>query len=513
MFLVLVKNAKAYHVLTTADDPPDATAYWDEAEFIVDQTLEDDVDYPDPLEAHAPANATDNGVPNDDGVGLLYVVDNNASGVDCDGGVADDPYANVGMEPYNSIYNALATWSSQLDTTINLQYVCSAGDITADDIDGPGLIFNGTTPVLNGFNEIIIDDTDTGDIFDAFIPLIGGLDLSSVLGIGVPIDPNRDGMGSGNGNNPITEAFLILNETTGGPMDDLIREGVVLHEVGHTLGFAHTNAILNARSLTQYGANNNPSLLPPGFDDFDVVANIPTMHYAVPGGIDDLASLEIDDLGAAIRTYCGICGGAAPLGAGYGAISGYVHDETDDAIVGAAVIAYKTDMSGDEIGVFIGGNPNLDGSGPGGLINDNGDYRIDWVPAGEYYVTVIPLRRNDESSDLSPGANVDGIFPTLTANFDEVFYLIDDDTGAASEATSDTVMVVDAMEVVDVNFSINTTSGPVGGTGPVVHGPALDGACQAVSMPFRGLNALANLIPWLIPFALWGWNRRRKFSK
>src|SRR5262249_44787650 len=148
-----------------------------------------------------------------------------------------------GVEPYSSIFQALATWSSVASTSVNLQYVCRPGDLgisAFDNVKDAGTdlyVLSTHTFALNGFNEILFDDTTNGQMFINLANELGTIDTTSVLAIGIVLDANGvlipDASGGGGMNTgPIREGFILLNETPATPLNSINLQGTVTHEIG-----------------------------------------------------------------------------------------------------------------------------------------------------------------------------------------------------------------------------------------------------------------------------------------
>lgn len=492
----------AYHIWVT--ESKQGTTAWDASKFTFNNTG---------TVLRGGRAATDGVVrssPNNDAVGLLWVADAQVSvgGVvrNCTTTGTAGAYQSSGQEPYNSFFSALATWSAISSSTINMQYVCGETDMGSGSVDATvtgGVTYEVTnlkTPILNGTNEFFPDDTSNLTFISTVLG--GAVDPSSLLGVGIAVDPDGkmlpENTGAASTRNPITEAFILTNESPNALRPNYNRTAVYVHELGHTLGIGHTNAILNARGAlcTQLGTSctqnfklNNQTTTP-------TTAKVPTMYAFALSSSGEEGSLEIDDIAAATRNYP-----RSGASANFGAISGQVLNQNGVPPAGASIIAY--DAGGNEIGTLVGGNPQLSG-------NDIGRYRIDFVPPGDYTVTIVPLLGDSSlaSAKISAFVNIDATFPSTPFNFNQAFY-----NGSNTEGFATKVTVLPATETSNINFYYLPTT--FGGTTPatsnlgrVQNGLANqdNGGCQAN----QGAGSMTQLLMMLlVPFGFIMWRRKR----
>jgi len=498
----LFNVAYAYHIWVT-DSKTGVTA-WDASKFTFNNSG---------IVLRGGRAATDGVVrasPNNDAVGLLWVADGQVSvgGAirNCTNTGTAGAYQSSGQEPYNSFFSALATWSAISSSTINMQYVCAESDMGSGSVDSTvsgGVnyeVTNVKTPILNGTNEFFPDDTSNLTYISTVLG--GTVDPSSLLGVGIAVDPDGkmlpENTGAASTRNPITEAFILTNESSLATRPNYNRAAVYVHELGHTLGLGHTNAILNARGVlcTQQGASctqnfklNNQATTPS-------TSKVPTMYAFALSSSGEEASLEIDDIAAATRNYP-----KSGASANFGAISGQVLNQSGNPPNGASIIAY--DSNGNEIGTLVGGNPQLSG-------NDIGRYRIDFVPPGDYIVTIVPLLGDSSvaSAKISAFVNIDATFPQSPFNFNQAFY-----NSSFTENFATKVTVLPATETTDINFyylatSIGSSTPTSSNVGRVFTGLSNqdNGGCQTKGGP----AALTQfLMRRLAPLGFSMWRRKR----
>lgn len=348
----LLHVARAYDIF--ADGVSGGRLRWDTSAFTTDNAF---VVLP---EGGFAADGADHALPNQDTQGLLFRVDNSAStAVDCD---EKGIYESSGAEPFESVYRAMGRWSAQAaDARVNLQYVCSVNfDVRATDAiaDGPAMdVFDaaGEAFILNGFNEIIFDDTPDLAILDNIV----AMDPAVVVSIGFPLDAGGQLLGPG-GSGPITEATVFFNVGMNAPPSNL--EAAATHEIGHVLGLAHA-AGLSARAVGMNNAERDRR-------DMQRLAHVAVMN---PFMFDEKsADLKTDDIAGLTILYP-----AADMPKNFGAISGRVLDREGKPRRGATVIAFDEDDH--EIAVVIGSNPLLSPD----------QYIIDNVPPGLYRVALV----------------------------------------------------------------------------------------------------------------------------
>jgi len=295
--------------------------------------------------------------------------------------------------------------------------------------------------------------------------------------------------------NPISEAFILINQTLLRPPFSVLE--VLIHEIGHTLGLAHTGTILNARAAL-FGSPNDTlgnGLIPTS------ATNIPTMFFTVDAFLDG-APLKPDDIAAVTLNYP-----EDNAGASFGAISGTVLDKNGEPLLGAAIIAYGISggLEGVEIGIILGGNPDL-------ANNLTGAYQIDFLPPGSYFVTLVPLRGDLESAFLLPELSVDGffLFHSTNRNFAETFFDNTTDESQASivTVTGGTVRTNVNFLNIPTNFGIPGGGNDPPGFAPIVLTGSFDGTgCQSTG-PLTSANALAYLFIFFAPLFFVQWKKK-----
>jgi hypothetical protein len=165
-----------------------------------------------------------------------------------------------------------------------------------------------------------------------------------------------------NGQALIDDMFLIIN----GAKHDFDRPSTELHELGHTIGLAH--------STTAFAADKDGSLSPP------LISQAPTMHpFATPG--TDRRTLEADDAAAISDLY------PEPTFASTdGTITGRVtRCDSGLPVLGANVRAVNANDPAIQLSRVTG----FDG-GP------EGTFTIHGIPPGNYFVLVEPLAGDTE---------------------------------------------------------------------------------------------------------------------
>lgn len=165
-----------------------------------------------------------------------------------------------------------------------------------------------TTGASDGQNEVIFDEDGTA--LAAF-----GLDPASINGFG----PSREVTAADACT--ITDAFLLLN----GTRNNYHRPSTAVHELGHTIGFAHSSVgQFNSKNSTAFnGGFGSPSDALTPIE----INSVPTMH---PFGIDGdaRATIEDDDRAAISRRYPN-----AAFPTSFGTIVGTVRRCSDDTPV------------------------------------------------------------------------------------------------------------------------------------------------------------------------------------
>jgi hypothetical protein len=204
----------------------------------------------------------------------------------------------------------------------------------------------------DGSQEVVVDETGRALTALGFAP-------AAVNGFG----PRHEFVGGGQA--LIDDMFLIIN----GNKHDFDRPSTELHELGHTIGLAHTTA--------GFAAEKDGALSPP------LISQVPTMHpFATPG--TDRRSLEADDRAAISDLYPD-----ASFSSTDGTIKGRVtRCDGGLPVLGVNVRAVNVNDPSIQISRVTG----FDG-GP------EGSYVINGVPPGDYFVIAEPLSGDDELVD------------------------------------------------------------------------------------------------------------------
>jgi hypothetical protein len=165
-----------------------------------------------------------------------------------------------------------------------------------------------------------------------------------------------------NGKAAIDDMFLIIS----GTHTDFDRPATMVHELGHTIGLAH--------STVGWGLFKDGALEPP------LTSQVPTMHPFSEGGIER-RTLEADDKAALSELYPG-----PTFASTDGTIAGSVlRCDTGGAVNGANVRAININDPRVQLTRVTG----FDGT-------TGGSYEIKGVPPGTYRIVVEPLSGDNE---------------------------------------------------------------------------------------------------------------------
>lgn len=237
------------------------------------------------------------------------------------------------------------------------------GNFTTAAVDYTGANFGtawgiGTmSGTSDGQNEVIFDE-------DGSALAVFGLDPASINGFG----PSRE-VTSG-GSCTITDAFLLLN----GTRNDYHRPSTAVHELGHTIGFAHSSVgeFNSLNSTAGTGRFGSPSDALSPID----INNVPTMH---PFGITGpaRATLEDDDRAAISRRYPNVA-----FTTTLGTITGNVRRCSDDMPVAGVNVRAINTSTGAQISRYTAFDSNT-----------TGRFEIS-VPPGSYNVVVEEMGHN-----------------------------------------------------------------------------------------------------------------------
>src|SRR4051794_22842859 len=244
------------------------------------------------------------------------------------------------------IDTALATWNAVPTARDPWLTATKAKDGNGDPLDFTGANFGTAWGNLtgDGHQEVVFDEDGSG------ITALG-LAPAAVNGFGA-----RHTVVSG-GQSVIDDMFLIIN----GARTDFDRQATEVHELGHTLGIAHSSV-----GFTQ-GKDGALSAV--------LDSQLPTMHpYATAG--TDRRTLEPDDAAALSELYP-----ESSFTATTGTITGTVtRCGTGEPVLGANVRAINVASPAIQLTRVTGFDGKADGS-----------YTIRGVPPGDYKVVVEPL--------------------------------------------------------------------------------------------------------------------------
>ncbi len=254
----------------------------------------------------------------------------------------------------------------------------------------------------DGRQEVVVDETGRALTALGFAP-------AAVNGFGPRHEIVRDGKAV------IDDMFLIIS----GTHSDFDRPATEVHELGHTIGLAHSSV---GFSLFKDGA-----LSPP------LTSQVPTMHPFNEGGLER-RTLEADDRAALSELYP-----EASFTTSTGTIAGSVlRCDTGAAVSGANVRAINVNDPSIQLTRVTG----FDGT-------TGGSYEIKGVPPGDYRIVVEPLSGDEEF------ANRLALFTDVETDFtQELFNDTEDDCAKDTDLTASTPVGVSAGGTKIANFKV-----------------------------------------------------------
>ncbi len=254
----------------------------------------------------------------------------------------------------------------------------------------------------DGSQEVVVDATGRALTALGFAP-------AAVNGFGPRHEIVR------NGKAVIDDMFLILS----GTHSDFDRPATEVHELGHTIGLAHSSV---GFALFKDGA-----LSPP------LTSQVPTMHPFSEGGLER-RTLEADDRAALSELYP-----EPSFATSTGTIAGSVlRCDTGAAVSGANVRAINVNDPSIQLTRMTG----FDGT-------TGGSYEIKGVPPGDYRIVVEPLSGDEEfASRLATFTDVETDFTQ------ELFNDTEDDCAADTDLTASTPVGVSAGATKIANFKV-----------------------------------------------------------
>jgi hypothetical protein len=264
------------------------------------------------------------------------------------------------------IAEATATWNNVTTAKNPWGTLTKAVNGTGNPVDFTNLNFETAWGNLSGDGKYEVIFDETGNALRRLL-----LDPASVNGFGES-DTIVDV-----GHSVIDDMYLIINGARAG----FDRRSTEVHELGHTLGLAH--------STVGFSVGKDGAL------DAELESQVPTMHpFSITG--TERRSLEADDIAALSELYPD-----ASFATSTGTITGTVtRCGSGDPVLGANVRAINV------------ANPTIQISRVTGFDGEeDGTYTIHGVPPGDYEIVVEPLAGDAEFLDhLSMYTRVDADF-------------------------------------------------------------------------------------------------------
>jgi hypothetical protein len=268
-----------------------------------------------------------------------------------------DPTTVPGKTWFQVVQQAAARWSRLPGSFARLMPLTLLTDIKGSN-------FAKEVKVGDGRHEIILEQ-------DGAILKSLGLDPSFVAGVGVPIVNASSKVGdkvpiAGK----IVDSFVVINGKLAWNAERM--ERVLLHELGHLLGLAHSNVAhpISAKEL-------------------------PIMFYDPLQTAGDV-NLHPDDIAGVASLYP-----TPDFEKRYGQVQGQIRRANGTPVFGVAVILEPAN----------GGEPIASWS------DEEGKYQISGIPPGRYLLHVRPLDASAAVRKLDPAIHLGGVYQKATRNF------------------------------------------------------------------------------------------------